>query len=52
MNNNKHLTIINTPLNVDYSNGNITGESVINPAKRIKDLQNIFEDTEAFFKHR
>ena len=48
MRSNKHLTIIDTPFQVDYSNGNIRGKSVINPIKKIKDLQNIFEDRKAF----
>jgi glucose-6-phosphate isomerase len=47
---NKHLTIVDTPFMVDYSNGNISGNSVINPVKKIKDLHNIFEDTNAFSK--
>ncbi len=50
MKNNKHLTIIDTPFKVDYSNGNISGKSVINPVKKIKDLQHIFEDKKAFLK--
>ena len=48
MKNNKHLSIINTPFKVDYSNGNISGKSVINPIKKLKELQNIFEDEQSF----
>lgn len=44
----KHLSITKASINIDYSNGSISGKSVINPIKRLKDLQNIFEDEEAF----
>ncbi len=48
MKNNNHLSIINPAYNVDFSNGLIQGESVINSVKYLKDLTNIFEDEQAF----
>ena len=46
----KHLSIIDAANNVNYLNGKIGGESVINTTKRLKELPNIFEDEEVFLK--
>jgi len=50
MKNTDHLTIIDSSFNVDYSNGEIKGKSIINAKKYLKDLPNIFGDGEAFSK--
>ncbi len=43
-----HLSIIDAANNVDFLNGSITGKSVINKTKYLKDLPNIFEDKISF----
>ena len=48
MKNNNHLSIINSAYHVDFKNGDIKGQSVINSVKYLKDLPNIFEDNQAF----
>ncbi len=50
MKNNKHLSIINAPFNVDYSNGDIKGKNVLNISNKLKDLPNVFENEAAFLK--
>ncbi|SFZ93556.1 glucose-6-phosphate isomerase [Flaviramulus basaltis] len=43
-----HLSIIDTANTIDYSNGEIKGESLINATKYLKELPNIFEDQQSF----
>ena len=50
MKNCKHLSIINTPFKVDFSNGEIKGKNVLNILNKLKDLPNIFKNGTAFSK--
>lgn len=44
---NNHSTIIDAAFNVDYTNGDIKGKTVLNAVKRLKDVSTIFEDSKA-----
>ena len=46
----KHLEILEPIFKVDYSNGEIRGKDVINPIKKLKDIPDIFEDSDAYSK--